>query len=72
MIQIILNDEQAQLFAAADDSVELRDARGRLLGLASRGPTEEEIAEARRRLASDGPWFTTQEVLDHLRSLEQR
>jgi hypothetical protein len=72
MTQIILNDEQARVFVTAGESVELRDESGRLLGLASRGPTEEELAEARRRLASDGPWFTTQQVLDHLRSLEQQ
>lgn len=32
------------------------------------GPAD--IAEARRRLKSEGPRYTTQEVLEHLRSLK--
>jgi hypothetical protein len=34
--------------------------------------TDEDIAIARQRLASDEPRRTTQEVLDHLRSLDKR
>jgi hypothetical protein len=32
--------------------------------------TEEDIADARRRLASDEPRYTTAQVLAHLKSLE--
>jgi hypothetical protein len=28
-----------------------------------------EVAEAKRRLNSDGPWYTTQQVIEHLDSL---
>ena len=72
MIKIVLNDEQAKAVGEAVGAVELRDPQGRLVGYVSRSPTIEEIAEAKRRLASSGPWFTTEQVLNHLQSLGQR
>jgi len=33
--------------------------------------TPEEVAEAVRRIDSLGPWYTTKEVLEHLKSLDQ-
>jgi hypothetical protein len=71
MTQIILSADQAQLVNAASDAVELRDDQGTLLGYVARSPSETEVAEARRRLATDGPWHTTEQVLKHLDSLEQ-
>jgi len=71
MIQIILNDDQLKAVQDAAGSVELRDQRGRIVGYVSRPPSATVIAEARRRLDSEGPWYTTQQVLDHLQSLEQ-
>ena len=71
MIQIILNEDQLKAVQDAAGSVELRDQRGRIVGYVSRPPSAAVIAEARRRLTSEGPWYTTQQVLDHLQSLEQ-
>lgn len=71
MTQIILNDDQAQAVQAARDAVEVRDRSGRLLGYVSPPPGDAEIAQAKRRLQSQGPWYTTEEVLEHLRTLEQ-
>ncbi|HEX6986421.1 MAG TPA: hypothetical protein VF170_13645 [Planctomycetaceae bacterium] len=77
MPHIILDDEQAKILAGARDAVELRDRRGRSLGVvtpsaaAETGFTEEEIAEALRRSRSNEPRYTTQQVLDHLASLER-
>ena len=51
--------------------VEVRDQRGNLLGYVSVPPSDAEIAEAKRRLESDGPWHTTEQVTEHLKSLEQ-
>lgn len=70
MIQIILNDEQARAVANAADSIELRDKRGKLVGYVSPPLKDTVIAEANRRLHSSGPWYTTQQVLEHLQSLE--
>ena len=71
MAQIILSDDQARAVENATDAVEIRDQHGNLLGYVSPPPSNAEIAEARRRLDSDGPWYTTQQVVDHLKSLEQ-
>jgi hypothetical protein len=71
MAQIILNQEQLKAVQEATGVVEIRDDRGNLLGYMTPRATQEQIAEAKRRLNSDGPWRTTQEVLNHLSALEQ-
>jgi hypothetical protein len=76
---LILTHQQARLLAEASLPVPIRDPEGNLLGyaspnagkLAQHGFTPAQLAEAKRRADSDGPWYTTQQVLDHLRSLEQ-
>jgi hypothetical protein len=72
MIRIILNDEQAKAAQLATETVELLDQRGHLVGYVSRPPQESTVAEARRRANSAGPWYTTQQVLEHLESLDQQ
>jgi len=69
---IVLNNDQARILSESTDLVELRDQGGRHLGFVSPGFTEEEIVVAKQRLDSSEPRYSTQEVLDHLRSLEQR
>jgi hypothetical protein len=71
MHHIVVDDQQAKLISDTTESVEIRDARGRHLGYVARGFTDEDIAIAKARLASDEPRFTTQQVLDHLQSLER-
>ena len=71
MTRIVLSDDQARAVQAAAGVVEVRDGRGNLLGYVSPPPSDAEITAARRRLESDGPWYTTREVMDHLKSLEQ-
>jgi hypothetical protein len=71
MPQIILDDEQAKLFACALKPVELRDRQSNLLGVIPPVWTEEDVAAARKRLASDEPRYATAEVLEHLRSLDK-
>ncbi|MBW3599890.1 MAG: hypothetical protein KY475_21785 [Planctomycetes bacterium] len=72
MTQIVLTGEQAQIFMAATEPVEIRDETGNLLGIVARGLREDEIALARERLQSDGPWISTRDVLEHLNSLERK
>ena len=71
MTEIILSADQIQAVVNATDAVELRDDQGKLLGYVTRPPSEADISEARRRLESDGPWHTTEQVLKHLDSLEK-
>jgi hypothetical protein len=78
MTQIILNSEQAAILAGASEPVCVRLPDGAIAGFLKRDITPkeplftpEEIAEAERRAHSSGPWYTTKEVLEHLKSLEQ-
>ena len=72
MQHIVVNDQQAKLISGATESVEIRDARGGHLGYVAHGFTDEDIAIAKQRLASDEPRYATREVLDHLRSLDHK
>jgi hypothetical protein len=72
MHRIVVDDPQAKVISEATESVEIRDPRGRHLGYMAHRFTAEEIAIAKDRLASDEPLYTTQEVLEHLQSLERK
>ena len=71
MVHIIVDDQQAKTITECSGTIEVRDRQGRCLGYISHGFTDEDIAEAKRRLAAEGPRYTTQQVLDHLASLER-
>jgi len=78
MPEIVLSDQQASVLQAASGPVALRRPDGTFVGWGSRyvvtstSPfTAEEIAAAESAAHGPGPWFTTQEVLDHLRSLDR-
>lgn len=72
MKHIVVDDKTARAIAEAGEAIELRDQQGRHLGFLTRGVSEQDIEIARQRLASDAPRYTTQEVLDRLRSLESQ
>jgi hypothetical protein len=69
---IVVDDQQAQIIAQTPGGLEIRDQQGRCLGYVAHGITKEDIALAKKALASDEPRYTTQEVLNHLRSLDQQ
>jgi hypothetical protein len=76
MTQITLNSEQAAVFASTSEPICVRLPNGSIAGFLKRDNTPkeplftpEEIAEAERRAGSPGPWYTTKEVLEHLKSL---
>jgi hypothetical protein len=72
MEHIVVNDQQARLISEATESIEIRDAKGSHLGYVAHGFTEEDIAIAKQRSASDEPRYTTAQILDHLRSLDRK
>ena len=72
MPQIVLDDDAVRTLAAAREAVEIRDRKGQILGYLPPLCTEEDIAICMQRLASDAPRYTTDEVREHLRSLEQK
>jgi len=71
MAHIVLDEEQSRIVSESQGDVEIRDSSGQPLGYLTHGFTPEEIAEAKRRAKSDGPWHTTAEVLEHLQSLDR-
>jgi len=75
MPHIIVDDEQARLIreVKATESIEIRDRNGELLGYVNvtHGWTQEDIAMAKQARDSDEPRYTTSEVLEHLKSLEE-
>ena len=73
MPEIVLTQEQTEVVARAKDAVQVRDSKGNVLGYIEPPDfTPEEIAEAKSALASKQPRYTTAQVLEHLRSLEQK
>jgi hypothetical protein len=69
MTRIILSDEQTKVVAAALEPVPVCDSRGYVLGYLNPVWTKEDVVEAKKTLAADEPWYTTEQVLEHLRSL---
>src|SRR5262249_39207389 len=73
MAHIVLNDEQMQVVTEAQQQVEVRDNQGNVVGyIQFRGFTSADLADAKRRLASDEPRYSTEQVLAYLKSLEPR
>jgi hypothetical protein len=78
MTQITLSSEQAAIVSNANEPIRVCLPNGIVAGWLKRDITPkepiftpEEIAEAERRANGPGPWLTTKEVLDNLRSLER-
>jgi hypothetical protein len=70
MSPIILTEEQTRMIS--EGRVPVCDPRGNLVGhIEPVGFTPEEIAEAKRRTASAGPWYTGEQVRAHLSALEE-
>lgn len=71
MPHITVDEEQARLIAQTPENVEIRDRSGRYLGRITHGFTQEDIAIALRRRASNKPRYTTEQVLERLQALER-
>lgn len=87
MVQITVSDDLARQITGASQPIVLVDSQGRRLGQISRtsAPTvsteahadsvEDEWSEAKRQMEifrrEGGTFYTTQEVLSHLESLEK-
>ena len=70
MSPIILTEDQTRMLGHGPAPV--CDPQGNLVGhIEPIGFTPEEIAEAKRRAASPGPWYTGEQVRSHLAALEE-
>jgi hypothetical protein len=72
MLQIVVDAQEAALIKTAETSVHVVDQEGKLVGFVKPAPTDEELEKWRQRLAVDEPTYTSDEVLDYLRSLERQ
>jgi hypothetical protein len=79
MAEITLSSEQAAALVGGNETVRVLLPNGSIAGWLKRDITPkecmftpEELAEAERRANGPGPWYTTKEVLEHLKSLEQQ
>jgi hypothetical protein len=72
MTQIVLDDKQAAALVASQGKARLCDAKGKTLAIAEPVFSEEEIGEVRRRTAASDVWYTTDQVLAHLESLDAK
>lgn len=70
MVQIVLTPEQARVLATATNSIEIVDAQGNRLGFFARPFSNQDVENARKRADSDEPRRKTEQVLEHLQSLE--
>lgn len=70
MPHIVVDDAQARLILETPGTIEIRDRHGQHLGFVAHGFSDEDIAIAKQRLRSDEPRYTTEEVMEHLRALE--
>jgi hypothetical protein len=70
--QIFLDSEQLKAVVHSHGPVQVCDPDGNVLGTmtpAAAWLEQQDIIEAKRRLASGGPWYTTEQVFEHLRNL---
>jgi hypothetical protein len=72
MPEIVLDDEQARVLTSALEPIEVRDPKGNLLGMIPPLWTAKDRAEAKTRLASGEPRYTTVQLLEHLRALKRK
>jgi hypothetical protein len=71
MTQVFLTPEQAQVVAHALEPIQLCDPKGNVLATIQPEATAEEIAEAKRRITSPGPWYSGDQVREHIRVLQE-
>lgn len=70
MTSIQLSSEQLQQWQSASGEIAIIDGHGKVLGYVAKPFSVEILDAALKRSESDGPWHTTDEVLAHLRSLD--
>jgi hypothetical protein len=69
MSHITLSEQQSQVIEQAQDMVEIRDHRGNVVVRVDPQFTEADLAEAKRRLASNQPRYPASQVEARLKAL---
>ena len=71
MAELVLSDEQARIVSQSTKPISVRDGQGRVLGQLEPELTPQMIAELKRRLASPGPWYSSEQVESRLKALQE-
>ncbi len=71
MLEVILTEEQAKIVARAEGPLVVRDPGGKVVGHIEPKLSPEVIAELKRRAASPGPWYTSEQVHARLVALQE-
>ena len=66
MHDIVVSDDFVKVLSETGGQIRFLSARGEVLGRFEPELTAEELAEIRRRLASDEPRYTTKQMLERL------
>ena len=72
MTQLMLNAEQTKIIAKSLEPIQVCSPTGEVLGVIQPEISREEIARLKQVAKSDGPWYTTEQVLQHLGTLESQ
>jgi hypothetical protein len=73
MTRLVLTPEQSRVFAESREVIQVCDPQGHVLTTIEPPEfTPEEVEEAAKAADSNEPRYTTQQVLDYLRSLEPK
>ncbi len=70
MVQIVVTAEQAQKIESSREAIEIVDDSGKRIGFFTMPFTDMDIAEAKRRSASEPLGRSTDEVMDRLLKLQ--
>jgi hypothetical protein len=70
MTELLLTHEQTKLLRAIQQPIPVRDADGNLIGQFEPRFSPQLIAELKRRGASQGPWYSGQQVQNRLAALQ--
>jgi hypothetical protein len=73
MKHIVVNQQQAEAIRTAGRSIQVLDASGKIVGFIKPAPPEEEINRVKARIAEGpkGPLYSSEQVFEHLRSLDR-
>jgi hypothetical protein len=71
MTPLVLTDEQTKVATSTLRPWQVHDNHGNLVGTFSPICTEADIAEAKSRLASSEPRYTTAQVVEYLKTLKK-
>ncbi len=77
MLELILSPSQVEIAIGTSTPLPVRDSQGKFLGyfnpvVRNSAFTEADVEAVKAALRAPGPRKTTAEVLEHLKSLEQR